>query len=198
MCRANAAAVASTVALVIALGSSAPARAQSGVTAFEGARLIVGDERAPIENATLVVEGARIVQAGRAADVAGPGRRRAREPRRQDRDADARRYPHPSRRDARAGHARSETARLLRRERRAQPRHGQLRIARHARAGDSRGRAVPQRRARDHHARAGTHHGAALDHHRGGRAQGGGGARRPARSTSSRSGSIPATASTRS
>jgi imidazolonepropionase-like amidohydrolase len=49
-----------------------PARAQTGVTAFEGARLIVGDERPPIENATLVVEGARIVQAGRAADIRIP------------------------------------------------------------------------------------------------------------------------------
>jgi imidazolonepropionase-like amidohydrolase len=43
-----------------------------GVTVFEGARLIVGDGRAPIENATLVVDGARIVQAGSAADVRVP------------------------------------------------------------------------------------------------------------------------------
>jgi imidazolonepropionase-like amidohydrolase len=48
------------------------ARAQTGVTAFEGARVIVGDERPPIENATLVVEGARIAQAGRAADIRIP------------------------------------------------------------------------------------------------------------------------------
>ena len=44
-------------------------------------------------------------------------------------------------------------------------------------ADDPRRRAVPQRRARDHDARAGAHHGAALDHHRGGRPQGGAGAR---------------------
>jgi imidazolonepropionase-like amidohydrolase len=41
------------------------------VTAFEGARLIVGDGRV-IENATLVVEGARIAQVGSKADVRVP------------------------------------------------------------------------------------------------------------------------------
>jgi imidazolonepropionase-like amidohydrolase len=40
---------------------------------FEGARLIVGDGRAPIENATLVVDGTKIVQAGPAASVRAPG-----------------------------------------------------------------------------------------------------------------------------
>jgi hypothetical protein len=54
-------------------GLPGAARAQApAVTAFEGARLIVGDGSAPIENGTLVVEGARIVQAGRAADVRVP------------------------------------------------------------------------------------------------------------------------------
>ena len=42
------------------------------VTVFEGARVIVGDGRAPIENATLVVDGSRITQVGRAADVKVP------------------------------------------------------------------------------------------------------------------------------
>jgi imidazolonepropionase-like amidohydrolase len=42
------------------------------ITAFEGARLIVGDGRAPIEKATLIIEDARIVQAGAAADVRVP------------------------------------------------------------------------------------------------------------------------------
>jgi imidazolonepropionase-like amidohydrolase len=41
------------------------------VTAFEGARLIVGDGSI-VENATLLVDGAKIVQAGRAADVQVP------------------------------------------------------------------------------------------------------------------------------
>jgi imidazolonepropionase-like amidohydrolase len=49
-------------------GCALPAHAQ--VTAFEGARLIIGDGRAPIENATLVVDGGRIVAAG--ADVRAP------------------------------------------------------------------------------------------------------------------------------
>jgi imidazolonepropionase-like amidohydrolase len=44
----------------------------TGVTVFEGARVIVGDARAPIENASFVVSGARFVQVGRAADVRAP------------------------------------------------------------------------------------------------------------------------------
>ena len=47
-------------------------RAQTPVTVFEGARVIIGDGRAPIENATIVVDGARIAQVGRAADVKVP------------------------------------------------------------------------------------------------------------------------------
>ncbi|OFW50558.1 MAG: hypothetical protein A3G77_00355 [Acidobacteria bacterium RIFCSPLOWO2_12_FULL_68_19] len=39
---------------------------------FEGARLIVGDERPPIENAVFVVEGGAFAQVGRAADVQAP------------------------------------------------------------------------------------------------------------------------------
>ena len=71
MRRVNVVAVAATVALVVC-GLAGPARAQTGVTAFEGARLIVGDGGAPIDNATVVVEGAKIIQAGRAADVQVP------------------------------------------------------------------------------------------------------------------------------
>jgi imidazolonepropionase-like amidohydrolase len=48
------------------------APAAGGVTVFEGARVIVGDGRAPIENATFVVTGNRFVQVGRAADVRVP------------------------------------------------------------------------------------------------------------------------------
>src|SRR4029077_16439070 len=51
-------------------GFALPACAQS-VTAYEGARLIVGDGRVT-ESATLVVEGTRIAQAGPAADVRVP------------------------------------------------------------------------------------------------------------------------------
>ena len=46
--------------------------AQARVTVFEGARVIVGDGRAPIENATIVVNGAKIAQVGRASDVKAP------------------------------------------------------------------------------------------------------------------------------
>jgi imidazolonepropionase-like amidohydrolase len=52
---------------------SDPASAQApAVTAFEGARLISGDGRAPIENATFVVSGARFTQVGRSGDVKVP------------------------------------------------------------------------------------------------------------------------------
>ena len=75
MRRVDVVAVAATVALGVLAGLAVPARGQApatGVTVFEGARLIVGNESAPIENATLVVDGTRIVQAGRAADVRVP------------------------------------------------------------------------------------------------------------------------------
>ena len=44
----------------------------AAVTVFEGARLIVGDGSAPIEDAVFVVEGDRFTQAGRRADVQVP------------------------------------------------------------------------------------------------------------------------------
>ena len=44
----------------------------ASITVFEGARLIVGDGRAPIENASFVVNGTRFGQVGRAADVRVP------------------------------------------------------------------------------------------------------------------------------
>ena len=40
----------------------------AGVTLFEGARLIVGDGSAPIENSAFLVEGTRFVRIGRAAN----------------------------------------------------------------------------------------------------------------------------------
>jgi imidazolonepropionase-like amidohydrolase len=67
--------VALTAALALAAfgGSSLPAGAQApAVTAFEGARVIVGDGRASIENGTLLVEGTKITQAGPAVDVRVP------------------------------------------------------------------------------------------------------------------------------
>jgi imidazolonepropionase-like amidohydrolase len=54
----------------LSVRTQAPAAA--GVTVFEGARIITGDERPPVENAILVVNGARITQVGRAGDVRVP------------------------------------------------------------------------------------------------------------------------------
>ncbi len=59
-------------ACVAAFSVSMLAQAPAGVTAFEGARVIVGDGRAPIENATFIVTGNRFTQVGRAADVRVP------------------------------------------------------------------------------------------------------------------------------
>jgi imidazolonepropionase-like amidohydrolase len=73
------ASVAGLLALLLVLAWSTPTRGQapaSGVTAFEGARVIVGDGRAPIENATIVVDGARITQVGPPAQVRVPANAR--------------------------------------------------------------------------------------------------------------------------
>ena len=70
MHRVNVVAVTAIVALGFLVGGAIPASAQS-VTAFEGARLLVGDGRV-IENATVVVEGARLAQVGQTADVRVP------------------------------------------------------------------------------------------------------------------------------
>ena len=69
MRRVNAIAVAAISAVAIFSGYSISAHAQT--TAYEGARLIVGDG-STIENATLVVDGARIAQAGAATAVRVP------------------------------------------------------------------------------------------------------------------------------
>ena len=60
------------IALFGILAGFVPAASAQSVTAYEGARLILGDGRV-IENGTLVVDGARITQAGAAADVKVPG-----------------------------------------------------------------------------------------------------------------------------
>jgi imidazolonepropionase-like amidohydrolase len=69
MRRVNATAAAAAVGLAILVALSTPAHAQ--VTAYEAARLIVGNGTT-IENATLVVDGTRIVQAGASAGVKVP------------------------------------------------------------------------------------------------------------------------------
>jgi imidazolonepropionase-like amidohydrolase len=55
------------VAAPVANAGQAPA-----ATVFEGARLIVGDGRAPIEDSAFVVEGARITQVGRRGQIKAP------------------------------------------------------------------------------------------------------------------------------
>ncbi len=59
-------------AMFAALSVAASGQAPATVTVFEGARVIVGDGRAPIENASFVVSGTRFLQVGRAADVRVP------------------------------------------------------------------------------------------------------------------------------
>ena len=70
MRRVNVFTVAAIAILGVLAGCATPPSAQS-VTAYEGARLIVGDGRV-IENATLVVDGTKIAQASRATDVRVP------------------------------------------------------------------------------------------------------------------------------
>ena len=50
----------------------APSPAETNVTAFEGARVIVGDGSAPIENAVVIVTSDRITQVGRSGEVQVP------------------------------------------------------------------------------------------------------------------------------
>jgi imidazolonepropionase-like amidohydrolase len=70
MHRVNVVVVAAIVAFGF-LGGCAVPTSERSVTAFEGARLIVGDGRV-IENGTVVVDGAKIAQVGGAADVRVP------------------------------------------------------------------------------------------------------------------------------
>src|SRR6185436_18367753 len=48
------------------------ASAPTGVTVFEGGRLIVGDDSAPIENAAFIVDNGRFGQVGKAGEVQVP------------------------------------------------------------------------------------------------------------------------------
>jgi imidazolonepropionase-like amidohydrolase len=56
----------------LAACSSPPPEPTSNAVAFEGARLIVGDESTPIENATIVVENGRFTAAGPSGQVTVP------------------------------------------------------------------------------------------------------------------------------
>ena len=70
MRRMKAVAIVAVAMVGVLAGLAMPASAQS-VTAYEGARVIVGDGRV-IENATVVVDGAKIAQVGTAADMRVP------------------------------------------------------------------------------------------------------------------------------
>jgi len=69
-CRLALFAAAALAAPTAASGPQTPAA--SGVTVFEGARVIVGDGRPPLENATFVVRGARFDRVGAAREVNPP------------------------------------------------------------------------------------------------------------------------------
>jgi imidazolonepropionase-like amidohydrolase len=64
--------VVSAAAMAVGLSLAASAQSPTGVTVFEGARVIAGDGTAPIENATFIVEGMRFVQVGRTGQVRVP------------------------------------------------------------------------------------------------------------------------------
>jgi imidazolonepropionase-like amidohydrolase len=64
------------VCLAVAIGSNPgnaqPSAASPRTTLFEGARLITGDGRAPIENSAFLVENARFTRVGRKGEIAAP------------------------------------------------------------------------------------------------------------------------------
>jgi imidazolonepropionase-like amidohydrolase len=65
--------LASLVLVLVVVFDGAPrAQAPGTVAVYEGARLIVGDGTAPIENASFVVDGARITQVGRTGGLKVP------------------------------------------------------------------------------------------------------------------------------
>ena len=70
--------------LAVALPSRCPAQQPAAVKAFTGMRLIDGTDRAPIDNATIVVRDGRIVAAGPAGQRHDSGGRRARVAGRED------------------------------------------------------------------------------------------------------------------
>src|SRR5438132_7110010 len=63
-------AVSAVAGWTVSVRGQAPAA--STATLFEGARVIVGDGRPPIENAAFVVSGSRFTQVGRAGNVKAP------------------------------------------------------------------------------------------------------------------------------
>src|SRR4051812_4275285 len=58
--------------LLLLLSVTTPAQQPAATTAFTGARVIDGTDRAPIDNATILVRGGKIVAVGAAPAVAVP------------------------------------------------------------------------------------------------------------------------------
>ena len=64
--------VATLIAVLAAASITIAGQTPAGVVVYEGARIIVGDGSNPLENAALVVDGARITQVGRVGQVKVP------------------------------------------------------------------------------------------------------------------------------
>ena len=62
-----------SLGVVTGVAAQGPPQSPRTATMFEGGRLIVGDESAPIENAAFLVENDRIVRVGRRGEVQAPG-----------------------------------------------------------------------------------------------------------------------------
>jgi imidazolonepropionase-like amidohydrolase len=60
------------LAILVAARATLPAQSRGGVKAFTGARVIDGTDRAPIDNATIVVRDGRVAAVGPAASVTVP------------------------------------------------------------------------------------------------------------------------------
>ena len=177
-------AVAATAAVAIGLFTG-PVRAD--VTAFEGARLIVGNGSV-VENGTLVIDGNKIVQAGQGVAVPA-GATRVNLAGKTVMPAIIDTHVHLSA-NARKADPRLEAARLLRRRRRHEHGHRQL----YELMLESATKTIPGAARFFSAGRGITTQGAdaSAPHQiddRGGGPQGGAGQRRAARSTSSRSGS---------
>src|ERR1035438_9632298 len=62
----------STLALAASLFASAAVAPASGQTLYEGARLIIGDGTAPIENSAFLVTGTQFTRVGRKGEISLP------------------------------------------------------------------------------------------------------------------------------
>ena len=117
-------AIATALGVATVAGLTIPGHGQApDVTAFEGARIIVGDGRT-IENGTIVMEGAKTYASRNKQRCSGARWRHAREPRGQNRDAGDGRHSCPSQSHARRPRDRFGTAGVLRRECDDEPRPG--------------------------------------------------------------------------